>query len=520
MDTAYPPTITFTPDLSSALTFAGGSFSNGNTVYTATYNVVDSSLVIDDVDVSVSGARDVAGNVQSPNPAIVSDLFDIDTIGHEEEEHTHFSFGTITVSSQKLELPPGSQTTVTIFVPVTNTHATLASDVNPGHGNTFIDLFQAGTTTKINDYFVITRTDGITVIEPGATANLVYTVTTTASTTYVGGVDVQAYASGRLPPKGAVQITMHTVTAAVQTNIFTVIRPPLLLVESANDGGTVSFYTNAGGFSDLKSLAEETLPVENKPPVNFSNGIFEFTISGVTPGGTAEITLSFPSDIPAGSQYWKVQGGSWFRLPDEFVGDNDGDNILVLILKDGGLGDADGIENGVIVDPGGPVAPVPSQSSGNSCKGRIVVTNDPNRSGHCIIVDLMPPQITSALVYDKEYTCIDAIDNNSVAKVSIDGTELTKTSFRTFCAKYEVHSNKTIPVLAVDYAGNGKAAIILDRIDAKNVPYVQLIDPDLLLLKKNLNALQKAEFEAIIKAILSGAPLTAWQQSFILAVAA
>jgi uncharacterized repeat protein (TIGR01451 family) len=52
----------------------------GDTVYTATYDVADGNVEQADVDVSVSGAKDVAGNTQSPNPTTTADLFDIDTI--------------------------------------------------------------------------------------------------------------------------------------------------------------------------------------------------------------------------------------------------------------------------------------------------------------------------------------------------------------------------------------------------------------------------------------------------------
>lgn len=47
-------------------------------------------------------------------------------------------------------------------------------------------------------------------------------------------------------------------------------------------------------------------------------------------------------------------GGSWAPLS---LGDNDGDNVIFLTLIDGGLGDGDGIANGVITDPGGPAIP-------------------------------------------------------------------------------------------------------------------------------------------------------------------
>jgi hypothetical protein len=37
---------------------------------------------------------------------------------------------------------------------------------------------------------------------------------------------------------------------------------------------------------------------------------------------------------------------------------NDGDNIIIIQLTDGGIGDDDGVANGVIVDVGGPGVPV------------------------------------------------------------------------------------------------------------------------------------------------------------------
>ncbi len=41
------------------------------------------------------------------------------------------------------------------------------------------------------------------------------------------------------------------------------------------------------------------------------------------------------------------------------MGSDDGDNVITITLVDGGLGDNDGLCNGVIVDPGGPGQPPP-----------------------------------------------------------------------------------------------------------------------------------------------------------------
>jgi hypothetical protein len=66
------------------------------------------------------------------------------------------------------------------------------------------------------------------------------------------------------------------------------------------------------------------------------------------------ITITFPGNVPAGSQYWKCSVAEGWINVTPLISDNDGDNILVLTIRDGGFGDEDGISNGVIVDDGGP----------------------------------------------------------------------------------------------------------------------------------------------------------------------
>ena len=82
MDTGVTPVIAFDPDVvdSGTLTFSAGVWSAGDTVYTATYDVADINEEQADVDVSVGGARDMAGNLQDPDPTTEADLFDVDTI--------------------------------------------------------------------------------------------------------------------------------------------------------------------------------------------------------------------------------------------------------------------------------------------------------------------------------------------------------------------------------------------------------------------------------------------------------
>jgi hypothetical protein len=46
-----------------------------------------------------------------------------------------------------------------------------------------------------------------------------------------------------------------------------------------------------------------------------------------------------------------VIGGIWIDVTS-LLGDDDGDDVLTITIADGGLGDADGIANGEISDPG------------------------------------------------------------------------------------------------------------------------------------------------------------------------
>ncbi|RKX24500.1 MAG: hypothetical protein DRP47_11280, partial [Candidatus Zixiibacteriota bacterium] len=126
------------------------------------------------------------------------------------------------------------------------------------------------------------------------------------------------------------------------------------MVESATGTGNVSFVTDAGTIEDLVAIDISTLP--NAPNLDFPHGLFSFNITGLSNGATVNVTINFPQDIPTTAQYWKynTSSGEWYQIP---TGSNDGDNIITITLQDGGIGDNDGVENGVISDPGAPGVP-------------------------------------------------------------------------------------------------------------------------------------------------------------------
>lgn len=130
----------------------------------------------------------------------------------------------------------------------------------------------------------------------------------------------------------------------------------LFAVQTATGSGTATFITDNGFIQDLIPINEATLPTEGKPDLEFPHGFFSFNVTGLSPGQAVSITLTLPSNMPVGTQYWKCQEGSWYRMP---VSDDDGDNVIVITLTDGWIGDSDGLANGVIRDPGGLAIPPP-----------------------------------------------------------------------------------------------------------------------------------------------------------------
>jgi hypothetical protein len=127
--------------------------------------------------------------------------------------------------------------------------------------------------------------------------------------------------------------------------------------------GNASFTCSHGCINNLTAVS----PTPPNQPVDLPYGVFSFNISCIDPGETVTVTVTLPGPVPVGSVWWKYQNGSWYWLP---IGDDDGDNVITVTLTDGGQGDADGIQNGEIIDDGG---------SGLLCRGLIIRSTEGGR---------------------------------------------------------------------------------------------------------------------------------------------
>ena len=129
---------------------------------------------------------------------------------------------------------------------------------------------------------------------------------------------------------------------------------------------TASFSSNGGCSYSVAQFIPLTgnaaSPPAGSAPTGetFPQGLFNFTVSGCTPGSVLNFTITYPQALPSGTQYWKYGPTStdatahWYVLPALVSG-----NTITFSITDAGLGDDDYAlgPNGTIVDQSGPGAP-------------------------------------------------------------------------------------------------------------------------------------------------------------------
>ncbi len=131
-------------------------------------------------------------------------------------------------------------------------------------------------------------------------------------------------------------------------------------------------HTSSGSFTNVGCMGDDdpSLPQAGKPSRQFPYGVNRFLITGLAAGESVVVTIEFPEAVPTDAQYYKVHSsGQWREI---LFGSNDGDNQITLTLTDGDpLTDADGIQNGIIDDPGalttGTTSATSSSGGGGGC---------------------------------------------------------------------------------------------------------------------------------------------------------
>jgi uncharacterized protein (TIGR03790 family) len=156
----------------------------------------------------------------------------------------------------------------------------------------------------------------------------------------------------------------HQVTGAIDTNENGIDdnQEGMCHLRDAEENRVIGIRSQQGVVSCLTALDTTEFPVQSAGELPY--GLLAMRIDALTPGATVELNLYFPDALQPGSKWIKYdQVDSAFSDFTPQVTFN-GKQVTVRIT-DGGVGDADGVANGIIIDPSGPWV-VASGSSSNS----------------------------------------------------------------------------------------------------------------------------------------------------------
>jgi len=119
----------------------------------------------------------------------------------------------------------------------------------------------------------------------------------------------------------------------------------------ANGIRHITLNTNKGDLANIAAYMDTDPAISQvgKPAISYPYGAMKFSITGLTAGASVEVSMVFPDDVPKYAQFYKITSAGWQALD---FGSNNGDNTITVKLTDGDPNtDADGVANGVIVDP-------------------------------------------------------------------------------------------------------------------------------------------------------------------------
>ncbi len=138
-----------------------------------------------------------------------------------------------------------------------------------------------------------------------------------------------------------------------------VVQPKMKAVKVAGTSAMIGVsIKGAANAIKIESIESENTTLSGAygagKPKRMPFGLVNFKIAVAHPGDTVAVKLYFSEPAPFLSKWYKYDGvaGAWYDFSNyaKFSYDR---RSLTLTLRDGGPGDADGIANGVIVDPAG-----------------------------------------------------------------------------------------------------------------------------------------------------------------------
>ena len=152
--------------------------------------------------------------------------------------------------------------------------------------------------------------------------------------------------------------------------------PDTYTAASPGGGDITVVFTNSSlpncGYVKSQYISVNEVPELPPTGVTFPHGLFDFATSLCDVGGAQRFTITYPTAIPEGAQYWKYGPTAvdatphWYTLPDSQVSISADRKTWTITITDGGLGDDDLLANGAVLDQGGPGVPAGARASGVS----------------------------------------------------------------------------------------------------------------------------------------------------------
>jgi hypothetical protein len=177
--------------------------------------------------------------------------------------------------------------------------------------------------------------------------------------------------------------------------------PDDAITRLSEGGDPIGITEDSGGkLVQLRTMDPANIADTSDMPEDFLMGLIDFQLKTDTIGATVTMTVYLPEAAPEDYHWYKYNAdtGVWTNYSEE-TGENgekgavfnETRDQVILTLVDGGMGDDDGMANGIIVDPSGLAA----AASGLAATGGIGSNNFGGSGGSCFIASSADSNLTN-----------------------------------------------------------------------------------------------------------------------------
>jgi hypothetical protein len=154
----------------------------------------------------------------------------------------------------------------------------------------------------------------------------------------------------------------RAVTVNITDNGITGVPPDAITMTSAQGDPMAILEEGGGNITAISPMNPTSLPATAEMPDDMMFGLLDLKAKPDTPGGTVTVTIFLPEPAPSGYKWYKFNPRT--NVWTDYTATTDTSGVrgavfsaardqVTLTLVDGGIGDDDGVRNGVIEDPSG-----------------------------------------------------------------------------------------------------------------------------------------------------------------------